>query len=498
MSKANLGLGGGKVGEFKVLDSSPGVKGSRLAPSMYGKVFCDLLPPLGKTDAEVESSRCYYCYDAPCIRSCPSEIDIPSFIRKIGNGNVRGAAKDILDANILGGTCARVCPVETLCQEACVRDKVDGVPVAIGQLQRYATDEYFKSGEQHFTREPSNGKKVAVIGAGPAGLSAAHLLSRFGYEVVIFEAKAKAGGLNEYGIAPYKLTDDFAQREVEFVLSLGGIRIEYGKSLGREITLEGLKKDYDSVFLGVGLGGNNALGVSGENLPGVQDATKKIEEIRQAKDLAKVAVGRDVIVIGGGNTAVDIAVQMKRLGAEFVTLVYRRGTAEMGATGHEQEIAQNNGVLLKTWAMPKEIRGTAAGVTEMEFEYTELNSAGKLVGTGKTFVLKADQVFKAIGQKLVPPAGLALESGKLKVDENFQTTLPGVYAGGDCVAIGEDLTVTSVQHGKLAARAIFRSHFPSLPVPFLTPSPNPQDDGTTRVAGHPTSHSETKGVHAHG
>jgi glutamate synthase (NADPH/NADH) small chain len=230
----------------------------------------------------------------------------------------------------------------------------------------------------------------------------------------------------------------------------------------------------------------------------VQDATKKIEEIRQAKDLSQVAVGRHVIVIGGGNTAVDIAVQMKRLGAEFVTLVYRRGTEQMGATGHEQEIAQNNGVLLKTWAMPKEIRGSPAGLSEMEFEYTEINSAGKLVGTGKTFVLKADQVFKAIGQTLVPPAGLALESGKIKVDENFETTLPGVYAGGDCVAIGEDLTVTSVQHGKLAARSIFRSHFPSVPVPFLNPSPNPQDDGTTRVAGHPTAHSDWKGGHAHG
>lgn len=480
MSVANLFPKGG----FKILDPSPGVKGERLAPSMYGKVFCDLLPPLDATEAVIESSRCYYCYDAPCIRSCPSEIDIPSFIRKIGNGNVRGAAKDILDANILGGTCARVCPVETLCQEACVRDKADGEPVAIGQLQRYATDEYFKTGEQHFTRLPSNGKKIAVVGAGPAGLSAAHHLSRFGFDVVVFEAKPKAGGLNEYGIAPYKLTENFAQKEVDFVLSLGGIKIEYGKALGRDYTVESLKKDYSAVFLGVGLGANNGLGVPGEAFSGVQDATKKIEEIRQAKDLSKVAVGRDVLVIGGGNTAVDIAVQMKRLGAENVTLVYRRGAEQMGATGHEQEIAAENGVLIKTWAMPKEIRGTEKGVTEMEFEYTELNSAGKLVGTGKSFTLKADQVFKAIGQKLVAPAGLALDGSKIKVDEKFETTLPGVYAGGDCVAIGEDLTVTSVQHGKLAAREIFRKMYPGKEVPFLNPSPNPQDDGTTRVGGH--------------
>ncbi len=474
MTVANLGL--------TPRDASPGVKPDRLASSIYGKVFCDLVPPLGKTDAEIESSRCYYCYDAPCIRSCPSEIDIPSFIRKIGNGNVRGAATDILDANVLGGTCARVCPVETLCQQACVRDKADGTPVAIGALQRYATDAHFTAiaagkEKSHFTRLPSNGKKVAVVGAGPAGLSAAHLLSRFGFDVKIFEAKAKAGGLNEYGIAPYKVVDDFAQREVEFVLSLGGITVEYGKALGRDFTVESLRKNYDSVFLGVGLASNNGLGVSGEELLGVEDATKKIEEIRQSKDLSKIVVGQHVLVIGGGNTAVDIAVQMKRLGSEFVTLVYRRGTEQMGATGHEQEIAANNGVLIKTWAKPKEIRGAGHGVTEMEFEYTELNAAGKLVGTSKTFTLKADQVFKAIGQKLVAPAGLEVTGGKIAVDANFQTTLPGVYAGGDCVGVGEDLTVTAVQHGKLAARAIFAAAFPGKAVPFLNSSANPQDDG---------------------
>jgi dihydropyrimidine dehydrogenase (NAD+) subunit PreT len=474
MTVAKLGL--------KPSDTTPGIKGERLEKGMYGKIFCDLLPPLGKTDAEIESSRCYYCYDAPCIRSCPSEIDIPSFIRKIGNGNVRGAATDILDANILGGTCARVCPVETLCQEACVRDKADGKPVAIGQLQRYATDVYFKEikdgkATQHFTRLPSNGKKVAVVGAGPAGLSAAHHLARYGFEVTIFEAKPKAGGLNEYGIAPYKLTDDFAQKEVDFVLSIGGIKIEFNQALGRDYTIESLKKNHDAVFLGVGLGSNNALGVPGEDFAGVQDATKKIEEIRQAKDLTKVSVGSHVIVVGGGNTAVDIAVQMKRLGAEFVTLVYRRGTEHMGATGHEQEIAATNGVLIKTWAMPKEILGSKSGVTEMVFEYTEINSSGKLSGTGKTFTLKADQVFKAIGQKLVAPEGLEVAKGKIVVDENFSTTLGGVFAGGDCVGVGEDLTVTSVQHGKLAARAIFSKVFPGKAVPYLTPSPNPQDDG---------------------
>jgi glutamate synthase (NADPH/NADH) small chain len=472
MTVVNLGL--------SPQDTTPGVKGGRLKDAVYPKVFCDLVPPLDKTEAEIEAARCFYCYDAPCIRSCPSEIDIPSFIRKIGNGNVRGAAVDILDANILGGTCARVCPVETLCQEACVRDKVDA-PVAIGNLQRYATDAYFAeiadgTAKSHFTRLPANGKKVAVVGAGPAGLSAAHHLARYGFSVTVYEAKPKAGGLNEYGIAPYKLTENFAQKEIDFVRSIGGITFEYGKSLGRELTLESLRKSHDAVFLGLGLGANNGLGVPGEELAGVQDATKKIEEIRQAKDLAAVPVGRNVLVIGGGNTAIDIAVQMKRLGAESVTLVYRRGTGQMGATGHEQEIAVTNGVEIKTWAKPKEIRGSD-GVTEMEFEYTELDAAGKLVGTGRTFTLPADQVFKAIGQKLVAPAGVETAHGKIAVDAHFATTMPGVYAGGDCVAAGEDLTVTSVQHGKLAARAIFAKLFPGQAVPFLTPSANPQDGG---------------------
>lgn len=428
----------------------------------YEQVFCELNEPLDLKQAQIEASRCYYCYDAPCVQACPTQIDIPSFIRKIGNGNVRGAAIDILSANIMGGTCARACPVETLCQEACVREKSERKPVQIGLLQRFATDEFFKTGEQPFKRAASTGKKVAIVGAGPAGLSCAHKLATLGYDVTVFEARPKAGGLNEYGLAPYKMTDDFAQKEVGFILGVGGIDIQYGKALGRDVTLADLRRKYAAVFLGVGLTGTNALGLPGEDAEGVLDAARFIERIRQTRDLSKLPVGRDVVVIGGGNTAIDIAVQMKRLGAEFVTLAYRRGEKQMGATHHEQEIAQKSGVLLKTWSKPSKILVDHGKVIGMEFEYTELDSKGKLNGTGRTFTLKADQVFKAIGQTLVPEGleGLEIADGKICVNDELETTLPGVFAGGDCIDSqgvaysAEDLTVTSVQQGKVAALAI--------------------------------------------
>ena len=433
------------------------VSGSRLPKEEYKKVFCDLNPPLNATEAQIEASRCYYCYDAPCIQACPTQIDIPSFIRKISNGNHRGAAMDILKANIMGGTCARVCPVETLCQQACVREKSEKKPVEIGHLQRYATDFLFKSGEKPFKRGKPNGLKVAVVGAGPSGLSCAHRLATFGYDVTVFESKPKPGGLNEYGIAPYKVPDDFAQKEVDFILGVGGIEIRYDQALGRDFTLEELKKDHGAVFLGVGLGDVNPLEVPGEELSGVHDAAKVIEEIRQTKDLSKIAVGQHVVVIGGGNTAVDIAIQIKRLGAEFVTIAYRRGEAQMGATSYEQQLAQKNGVLIKPWAKPVKLEGAGGKLTSIQLEYTELGTDQKLKGTGRFFKLKADQVYKAIGQKLREAAlanGAAVNRGKIAVGADFETSLAGVFAGGDCVAQGEDLTVTAVQQGKLAALSI--------------------------------------------
>jgi glutamate synthase (NADPH/NADH) small chain len=437
------------------------VRSGRLTPAQYAENFDELHPPLNRTQALVEASRCYFCYDAPCIEACPTGIDIPGFIRGIQTDNLRGAALKILDANIMGGTCARVCPTEILCEGACVRTLQENKPVKIGLLQRHATDHLLASGEQPYERAPPTGKRVAVIGAGPAGLACAHALALRGHDVVVFERRAKAGGLNEYGIAAYKVPHDFAQREVAFILGIGGIELRTGLALGRDVHLKELRREFDAVFVGCGLGGTNALAIPGEELEGVLDAVGYIERLRQTRDLATLPVGRHVVVIGGGNTAIDIAVQTKRLGAETVTLVYRRGPATMGATPHEQEVAATNGVTLRHWARPTRIDGAAGHVTGIEFEYTQQDAAGRVVGTGERFSLAADQVFKAIGQKLVPAQLdgaveiLELRDGKIVVDEERLTSLHRVWAGGDAVA-GPDLTVTAVEDGKIAARSIDR------------------------------------------
>jgi dihydropyrimidine dehydrogenase (NAD+) subunit PreT len=442
-----------------VVKSIHDIQTGRLSTEKYSKIFCDKKPPLDQLTASVESTRCYFCYDAPCIQACPTEINIPQFIRRISTGNLKGAATEILDANIMGGTCARVCPVESLCEKACVRNTSEDKPVTIGQLQRYATDWLFEKEIQPFTRASSTGKKIAVIGAGPAGLSCAHKLATLGHDVSVFEAKEKGGGLNEYGLAAYKMVDDFAQREIDFILAVGGIKIHYGQALGQKVTLAKLRKDFDAVFLGTGLSGVNELGIEGEELAGVVDAVDYISQIRQAKDPSKLPVARRAVVIGGGNTAVDIAVQSKLLGAEDVTLVYRRGVENMGATWAEQQLAQKNGVLIKTFSKPVKIHGDKNGVTGIEFERTRLDGSGKLVGTGDHYTLACDTVFKAIGQILRSadlgdaPELLQISKGRVVVDEKRHTTLAGVYAGGDCIN-GGVLTVNSVQDGKIAALAI--------------------------------------------
>ncbi len=363
----------------------------------------------------------------------------------------------------MGGACARVCPVEVLCEAACVRETQEEKPVQIGALQRYATDWLFEQKLQPFTRTPSTGKRIAVVGAGPAGLSCAHRLALRGHDVTIFEARPKAGGLNEYGIAAYKVPDDFAQHEVAFILSLGGIRIEHGKALGRDVSFASLRRDFDAVFLGVGHAGVNALALEGEDMPGVMDAVAYIERLRQTPDKGVLEIGRRVVVIGGGNTAIDIAVQAKRLGAEDVTIVYRRGPENMSATWHEQELAQTNGVGIKHWARPVRLVGHNGGLREVEFEYTQLDEQGRLMTTGDRFTLQADMLFKAIGQNFVPdPLGteashvVELADGRIQVNAEHQASLPDVWAAGDCVP-GEDLTVSAVQGGKVAAESIARA-----------------------------------------
>lgn len=437
----------------------PGLAAGRLPADELARRFAEAHPPLTPGQALVEAERCWDCHDAPCVSACPTGIEVPRFIARIAQGNLRGAAKVILQANPLGGMCARVCPTETLCEQACVRQLREHKPVEIGLLQRYATDAFFAKPDARplFTRAAPTGKTVAVVGAGPAGLAAAHGLARRGHDVVLFEARPKLGGMNEYGLASYKTTDNFAQREVQWLLSIGGITVKTGQRLGSDITLSQLVGDFDAVFLGLGLAGVNTLGLPEPNCegqPGLRNAVDFIAELRQAPSPAALPVGRQVVVIGGGMTAVDAAVQSKLLGAREVTMVYRRGVAAMSASGHEQAWAQNNGVVLRTWATPKQILSDGEKVTGVVFAVTALQD-GKLVETGEQFTLQADLVLKAIGQSFVSTGvDLKLEGGRIATDAAGRSSHPKVWAGGDCRFGGRDLTVEAVEHGKQAAIAI--------------------------------------------
>jgi dihydropyrimidine dehydrogenase (NAD+) subunit PreT len=417
-----------------------GLAAGRLTGAEYAENFADLHPPLTTHEAFVEAERCYFCHEPPCQKACPTGIDIAMFIRQIAAGNAHGAAETIFSANVLGGMCARVCPTETLCEEACVREAAEGKPVKIGLLQRHATDALMASGKQPFSRGAATGKRIAVVGTGPAGLACAHKLAELGHEAMLFEAKDRLGGLNEYGIAAYKTIDGFAQEEVEFVLGIGGIKVEAGRRLGDNLDLVELRREYDAVFLGIGLAGVNKLRLAGEeSLVGVRDAVDFIAELRQAKDLSRLPVGRKVVVIGGGMTAIDAAVQSKRLGADEVTIVYRRGEADMKASGYERELARHDVVFERM-----------------------VQKDDALAPAGETFRLEADMVLSAIGQILVADGlgnaqSLDVAGGRIVVDEERRTSLPGVWAGGDCVAAGEDLTVVAVEDGKQAALSIDRA-----------------------------------------
>ncbi|WP_377188611.1 NAD(P)-dependent oxidoreductase [Ruegeria meonggei] len=434
----------------------PGIVSGRLSSDELTSNFTDLHPPLAPHEAAVAADRCYFCYDAPCVTACPTDIDIPLFMRQIQAGQPEAAGETILAQNILGGMCARVCPTETLCEEACVRETAEGAPVEIGRLQRYATDSVMVAGDHPFDRAAPTGKSIAVVGAGPAGLACAHRLAMLGHDVVIHEGKPKPGGLNEYGIAAYKSTNDFAQAEVDWLMKIGGISIETGSVLGEGVSLNGLVENYDAVFLSIGLAGVNALRTQGADLDGVRHAVDFISDVRQASDLGHLPVGRNVVVIGGGMTAVDAAVKSKLLGAEHVTIAYRRDRDAMGASRYEQDLAASHGVRIMTNVQPVTVHGNGAAA-EIELEYTASHD-GQLSGTGEKIRVPADQVLKAIGQTLEgAPEGLALDGNKIAVDEAGRTSLSGVWAGGDCASGGEDLTVTAVAEGRDAAMDIHAS-----------------------------------------
>lgn len=414
----------------------------------------DLHVPLGHRDAIVESERCLFCYDAPCMQACPTGIDIPLFIRQIRSDNPQGAARTIFSENILGGMCARVCPTETLCEQVCVRQESEGAPVKIGLLQRFATDHFMESGEHPVERAADSAKRVAVVGAGPAGLSCAHRLASHGHQVTLLDARKKPGGLNEFGIASYKSPQNFAQREVEFVLEVGGIDLQLGVRVGVDITWQSLADDYDAVFLGVGLGAVNTLDIPGIELDGVRDAVGFIEDIRQCENYENFPISEKVAVIGGGMTAIDAAVQAKMLGAREVSVLYRSEQSQMKASPYEQELAQKHGVNLVFSVSPEMIVGSAGKVEAIRLS--------RDTGQGSAIdELEIDMLLVAIGQRLnsdlveqLAAVGLNVLNNKIEVSEGGRCGGSKFWSGGDSALGGDDLTVSAVQQGKLAAESI--------------------------------------------
>lgn len=438
--------------------SVPDVRPARLTGAQLATNFADAAPRLTRTQALVEAERCLYCHDAPCATACPTGIDVPSFIRRIAEDNLRGAARAILSANPLGGTCARVCPTEELCEQVCVRTTQQGKPVEIGRLQRYATDAVMDQPVGAlFPRAAATGRRIAVVGAGPAGLACAFGLAQRGHEVVLHDARPKGGGLNEYGLAAYKTAGGFAQRELDWLMGIGGLTLRTGWRLEGAAQLQALREQFDAVYLAIGMGRTDPLGIPGEDLAGVRPAVEFIAELLQAPDKAALPIGRRVVVIGGGMTAVDAAVQSRLLGAEDVHLVYRRGPAAMGASQVERDWAQTHGVTLHHWLAPQAIEGADGHVTAVRFARQRLQD-GRLVPEGTHETFAADMVFKATGQKLDGAAlqglGLKIDGGRIVADDDGHTGVPGLWAGGDCRAGGRDLTVEAVEDGKRAALAI--------------------------------------------
>jgi dihydropyrimidine dehydrogenase (NAD+) subunit PreT len=437
------------------------ITNNRLTPQQYETNFSDIHPAFENLDAAlVEANRCLFCYDAPCMKSCPTSIDVPKFIKQIATENIKGSAHTIFKSNIMGAGCSRVCPVEKLCEGACVYNFLEEQPIAIARLQRYSTEMAMEKNWQMFERKAATGKKVAIVGAGPAGLSCAHVLSREGIDVTIFEKENKGGGLMTYGIAAYKVTPQFCEDEVNYILGLGGIEIKYGQELGKHISLQELKNNFDAVYVGIGVGLARQLNIPGEELQGVEDAISFIYNLRD-KGFDKVPVGEKVAVIGMGMTAIDAATQAKRLGAKEVTMLYRRTKEEMPCTQHELDIAMLDGCKIVWLAAPLEIKGIdgkVSGIVCSVMQLGEPDASGRRspVDTGQTFSLEVDMVIKAAGQmpfgRLVNELTFQNSNGKIEV-HGTATNIPGVFAGGDCVNGGKEV-VDAVQAGKDGAAAI--------------------------------------------